>query len=153
MGRSFRRICCFFLPALLLVIVPLLALADGYSAELSALHFDIALQADGSALITETRELVFSGDHEFTRYGVNNVFTGPRTFTDWQVTLDGMPLPHLPAPNNDNRPTNTFAMEDRDGGNAVYICFRQQGDGQRTVHLSYRLENAVKLYDDMGEFF
>ena len=153
MGRSFRRTGCFFLLALLISIFPLTALAADYNAELSALHFDIALQEDGSALITETRDIVFTGDHEFTRYGVNNVFTGPRTFTDWQVSLDGMPLPHLPEPDNDNRPTNTFAVEDRDGGNTVYIYFRQQGDGQRTVRISYRLENAVKRYDDVGEFF
>ena len=153
MGRSFHRTSCFILLAQLLSIFPLTALAADDNAGMSALHFDIAPQEDGSTLITETREIVFTSDHEFTRYGVNNTFTGPRTFTDWQVTLDGMPLPHLPEPDNDNRPTNTFAMEDRDGGNAVYICFRQQGDGQRTVRLSYRLENAVKLYDDMGEFF
>ena len=152
MGRFFRRGSCLFLLALLLCVFPRLALAEDYSAELSALHFDIALQEDGSALITETREIVFTGDHEFTRYGVNNVFTGPRTFTDWQVALDGMPLPHLPAPDNDNRPTNTFAVEDRDGGNTVYIYFRQQGDGRHTFRLSYRLNSAVKLYDDVGEF-
>ncbi|MGN0763505.1 MAG: DUF2207 family protein, partial [Aristaeellaceae bacterium] len=122
-------------------------------AELHALHFDIALQEDGSALITETREIVFSGDREFTRYGVNNIFAGPRVFSGWQASLDGMPLPHLPQPDNDNRPTNTFAVEDREGGNTVYIYFRQQGDGIRVVRISYRVENAVKLYDDVGEFF
>ncbi|MGN1019716.1 MAG: DUF2207 family protein [Aristaeellaceae bacterium] len=152
MGRSFRRVSCFVLLTLLLSVLPLIALAADYSAELSAVNFDIALQEDGSALITETREIVFTGDHEFTRYGVNNTFTGPRVFTDWQVTLDGMPLPHLPEPDNDNRPTNTFAVEDKDGGTTVYIYFRQQGDGKRVFRISYRLENAVKLYDDVGEF-
>ena len=153
MGRSCRRISCFFLLALLLSFFPLIALAGDYSAELSALHFDIALQEDGSALITETREIVFSGDHAFTRYGVTNAFTGPRTFTDWQVSLDGMPLQQLPEPDNDSRPTNTFAVEEREGGNTVHIYFRQQGDGRCTFRISYRLENAVKRYDDVGEFF
>ena len=64
-----------------------------------------------------------------------------------------MPLPHVPAPDNDSRPTNTFAVEDRDGDNTVCIYFRQHGDGQRTVRIIYRLENAVKRYDDVGKFF
>ncbi|MGN0746686.1 MAG: DUF2207 family protein [Aristaeellaceae bacterium] len=153
MGRFFRRTGCFFLLVLALSVFSLTAAADEGSAELHALHFDIALQEDGSALITETREIVFSGDREFTRYGVNNIFAGPRVFSGWQASLDGMPLPHLPQPDNDNRPTNTFAVEDREGGNTVYIYFRQQGDGIRVVRISYRVENAVKLYDDVGEFF
>ena len=76
MGRSFRRTSSIILLALLLSILPITALAADYSAELSALHFDIALQADGRTLITETRKSLFTGDHEFTRCGVNNVFTG-----------------------------------------------------------------------------
>lgn len=70
----------------------LTAWAEDLGAKLNSLHFDIALQEDGSALITETREIVFTGDREFTRYGVNNFFTGPRVFCDWQVDIDGTPL-------------------------------------------------------------
>ena len=77
MGRSFRRTSSIILLALLLSILPITALAADYSAELSALHFDIALQADGRTLITDTRKSLFTGDHEFTRCGVNNAFTGP----------------------------------------------------------------------------
>ena len=41
MGRSFRRTSSIILLALLLSILPITALAADYSAELSALHFDI----------------------------------------------------------------------------------------------------------------
>ena len=80
------------------------------------MHFDIALQEDGSALITETREIVFSGDREFTRYGVNNIFTGPRVFSDWQVSIDGTSASQLDEPDNDilnvlmNMKTATIGM-------------------------------------------
>lgn len=152
MERSFRKLRCLFLVMLILSLFSAAAWAADYSAGLNSLHFDIALQEDGSALVTETREIVFSGDHLFSRYGVNNGFTGPRTFVDWQVTIDGTPASRLDAPDNDNRPENTFVVEDTDGGNTVSIYFRQQGDGTRVFRIRYRIENAVKLYADVGEF-
>ena len=153
MGRSLRRIRYCILFVLLISIFSLTALAENGSAVLNSLHFEIALQEDGSACITEMREVVFNGDREFTRYGVNNVFAGPRTCTDWQATVDGTPLTQLDAPDNENRPENSFAVEDGEGENTIYIYFRQQGSGTRSFQISYRLENAVKLYSDVGEFF
>ena len=44
-------------------------------------------------------------------------------------------------------------MEDGEGKNTVYIYFRQQGSGTRVFQISYLVENAVKLYSDVGEFF
>lgn len=35
----------------------------------------------------------------------------------------------------------------------VYIYFRQLGSGTRVFQISYCVENAVKLYSDVGEFF
>ncbi|MDY5220335.1 MAG: DUF2207 domain-containing protein [Eubacteriales bacterium] len=153
MGCSLRRIRYCILFVLLISIFSLTALAENGSAVLNSLHFEIALQEDGSACITETREVVFNGDREFTRYGVNNVFAGPRTFTDWHASVDGTPLNQLDAPDNENRPENSFAVEDGEGENTIYIYFRQQGSGTRSFQISYRLENAVKLYSDVGEFF
>ena len=102
MGRSLHRIRYFILFVLLISIFSLTALAEDSSAKLNSLHFEIALQEDGSAHITETREVVFNGDREFTRYGVNNVFAGPRTFTDWQASIDGTPMYQLDEPDNEN---------------------------------------------------
>ena len=95
MKRLFCRTRFLFLAALLLSLLSLTAWAEESSAVLHTLHFDIALQADGSAWITETREIVFSGDRTFTRYGVNNAFTGPRTMLDWQVAIDGTPASQM----------------------------------------------------------
>ena len=84
MRRSLHKILCFFL-FLAMLIIPLFSLtawAEDSSAVLNFLDFGIVLLEDGSAFITETREVVFNGDHEFTRYGVNNLFTGPRVFSD-----------------------------------------------------------------------
>ncbi|MGN0801380.1 MAG: DUF2207 family protein [Candidatus Faecivicinus sp.] len=153
MKRSLRKILCFFLVMLTIPLLSLTAQAEDSSAELHSLHFDIALQEDGSALITETREIVFNGEREFTRYRVNNLFTGPRAFSDWQVSIDGTPVAQLDEPDNENRPENTFAVEDNDEGNTVHVYFRQQGDGTRIIRIGYRVENAVKLYSDVGEFF
>ena len=153
MSRSLHRIRCFFLFVLVISIFSLTALAEDGSARLDSLHFDIALQEDGSALFTETRTIVFEGDRSFTRYGVNNFFAGPRTFTDWQVSIDEAPLSQLDEPDNENRPENSFAVEDGDGENTIHIYFRQQGSGTRIFQISYRVENSVKLYSDVGEFF
>lgn len=153
MKRSLRSILCIFLVLLIIPLFSLTASAEDYSAVLHSLHFDIALQEDGSALITETREVVFDGDHDFSRYRVNNMFTGPREFVDWEVSINDKPVPQLDAPDNDNRPENTFAVEESDGKNTVSIYFRQSGSGTIVFRISYRLENAVKLYSDVGEFF
>ncbi|MGN1307636.1 MAG: DUF2207 family protein [Faecousia sp.] len=153
MKRSLRKILCLFLAMLTIPLFSLTAGAEDSGAVLNSLDFCIVLLEDGSAFITETREVVFSGEHEFTRYGVDNRFTGPRVFSDWEVSIDGTPVPQLDEPDNENRPENTFAVEDNDGGNTVYIYFRQQGSGTRVFRISYRVENAVKLYSDVGEFF
>lgn len=153
MKRSLHKILCFFLVMLIIPLFSLTASAEDSSAVLNSLDFGIVLMEDGSALITETREVVFNGDHEFTRYGVNNIFTGPRVFSDWQVSIDETPVPQLDEPDNENRPENTFAVEDNDEGNTVYIYFRQSGRGTRVFQISYCVENAVKLYSDVGEFF
>lgn len=153
MRRSLHKIICFFLVMLMIPAFSLTASAEDYSAELNSLHFDITLLEDGSAFITETREVVFYGDHEFTRYGVKNIFTGPRVFSDWEVSIDGMPVSQLDKPDNENRPENTFAVEKTDEGNSVNIYIRQEGSGTRVFRISYRMENAVKLYSDVGEFF
>lgn len=50
-------------------------------------------------------------------------------------------------------PRTSFAVEDGDGENTVYIYYRQQSSGTRIFQISYRVENAVKLYADVGEFF
>ena len=129
MKRSLHKILCFFLVMLIIPLFSLTASAEDSSAVLNSLDFGIVLMEDGSAFITETREILFSGDHEFTRYGVNNIFTGPRVFSDWQVSIDETPVPQLDEPDNENRPENTFAVEDNDEGNTVYIYFRQSGSG------------------------
>lgn len=153
MSRFLRKLLCFSLVILMLPLFSLTALAQDGSAELRSLHFDIELFEDGSAYITDTREIVFTGDREFTRLGVNNFFAGPREFISWQVSIDGTPLSQLDEPDNESRPENTFAVEGGDGENTVYIYFRQEGSGTRVFQISYWVENAVKLYSDVGEFF
>ncbi len=152
MSRFLRRIVCFFAAVMVFAACSLTALAEDHTAYLQSLHFDIVLQEDGSAEITETREVSFRGDYEFTRYGFNNRFTGPRVFSDWQVTMDGESCSMLEAPDNEERPENTFAVEDGDGQNTVYI-YHRSNNTTRTFQISYRVENAVKLYADVGEFF
>lgn len=153
MKRSLHKKICFLLVMLMLPLFSLTALAKDSGAVLDSLHFDIVLQEDGSAFITETREVVFTGNHEFTRCGVNILFTGPRVLSDWEASIDRTPVSQLDEPDNDNRPENTFAVEEGDGENTVFIYFRQQGSGTRVFRISYRVENAVKLYSDVGEFF
>lgn len=154
MKHSLRRVLCLslFLVMLVVSLLPLTAGAEDYSAELNSLNFNITLLEDGSAYILETREVVFSGDHEFTRLGAGRAYTGPRMCTDWEVFIDGVSVPQLDAPDHDNRPENTFAVETGDGKNTVYVYFRQQGSGTRVFQIGYRVENAVKLYSDVGEF-
>lgn len=152
MKRSNSKILCFLLVVLMLPLFSLTALAADDSVVLKSAHFDIALQEDGSAYITETKEFVYSGDREFTRYVFNNFFAGPRVFSDWQVSIDGTPLSQLDEPDHDNRPENTFAVENGNGENNIYIYYRQKDSGTRVFQVSYRIENAVKLYSDVAEF-
>ncbi len=150
MGPDLRKITCMLLVVLLLPCLALPAMAEDYSTTLDSLHFDIQLLSDGSALFTETRVLTFRGDHEFTRYGFGNAFSGPRAFTDWAVSIDGVPLKMLSAP-DDDRPVNTFAVENGDGNNTVYI-YHSSRETTRTFVIRYRVENAVKLFQDVADF-
>lgn len=152
MKRSLRKILCLFLVMLIVPLFSVTASAEDYSAVLNSLDFRITLMGDGSACIIETREIVFNGDHAFSRYRVVNEFAGPRVFRDWEVSIDGIAVPQLAEPDNENRPENTFAVEEGDGENTVSIYFRQQGSGTRVFRISYWVENAVKLYSDVGEF-
>lgn len=93
MKRSLRRILCLIFVMMIIPLFSKTAWAEDSGAVLNSLDFGIVLMGDGSAFITETREVVFSGDQEFTRYGVNNLFTGPRVFSDWQVSIDGTDVP------------------------------------------------------------
>ena len=152
MKRSLRRGLCLIFVILMIPLFSLTARAADYSAVLNSLDFTITLMEDGSAFIVETREVVFTGDHEFSRYRVNNQFAGPRVFYGWNVWIDGISAPQLDEPDNDNRPENTFVVEDGDGENTVSVYFRQQGSGTRVFQISYWVENAIKLYSDVGVF-
>ena len=68
MKRSLRKILCFFLVMLIIPLFSLTASAEDYSAVLNSLDFCIVLMEDGSAYITETREVMFNGDHESVSY-------------------------------------------------------------------------------------
>ncbi len=128
------------------------AFADYYSAALDTLHYDITLENDGSAYITETRQLSFTGDHEYTLYGFKNTFKGPCVYSDWYAEIDGQPLELLDEPDDNFRPENTFAVENYSGGNTVYI-YHSSNDVDRTFKISYKVANAVKLYSDVADFF
>ncbi len=145
----------FFRLLIVVMFLPVFSLnasASSNTATLTSLNYDITLLEDGSAEITETREVWFYGGYEFTRYGVNNLFDGPRVFEDWQVMMDGAFFTMLEAPDNEERPDHTFAVENGDGKNTVYIYHRST-DVTRRFQISYRVENAVKRYSDVGEFF
>ena len=147
MKRSLRMILCLFLVMLFIPLLSLTASAEDSGAVLNFLDFSIVLMEDGSAYITETREVVFSGDNLLTRYRVNNLFTGPRVFSDWEVSIDGTPASQLDEPNDDNRPENTFAVEDGDGQNTVSVYFRQQGSGTRVFQIrNYLIRSVLTLY-------
>ncbi len=152
MSRFVRNILSLLMVVMMISVFSLTASADDHTTKLNSLHFDITLQEDGSAEIVETREVLFEGDYEFTRYGVKNSFTGPREFCDWQVSMDGEYLEMLDTPDNEERPENTFAVEDGDGQNTVFI-YHRSSNTTRIFEISYRVENAVKLYSDVGEFF
>ncbi len=153
MRQLFRKmLCCLIVVMLLGAVIPVGSAAD-YSAQLQSLHYDIAIQEDGSARITEYREIALYGDFTFTYYGIQVNYTGPRRISDWQIFINGEPMMQLNEPDDENRPENTFAVVEEEGGCTLYTYYRATGGTTLLFEIGYRVENAIKLYSDVGEFF
>ncbi len=133
----------------------LLGVAFGAGAEdrttyQRAADFQIEIEEDGSAIVSERWEVEFSGEGEFSRYGRVYLPSQRYALTDFRVSVDGEPCALLNASDED-RPEGHAAVYEDERGTVVEVYHRSENEA-RTVEIGYTIQNAVLLYDDAAEF-
>ncbi len=145
-----RRI--IFLVVVLLVCCTISPIRVMATATERAVDFVITINPDGSADFVETHTIGFSDSKDYSRYGRIYIYPEGRTMDNWAVTVDGESWEQLPEVDNDTRPDGTFAVEYTDEG-ATVTMYHRSNDEDRIFQLSYHVESAVNIYDDIAEFF
>jgi uncharacterized membrane protein len=144
-----KRIIIFAFSAILtaaFITIPVSA----STAAIRSGDYNITILENGNAEITETWVLYFGDDQSYSRYYRSYYKTDYYTMTNWAATLDGQDMKRLSAP-DDSRPDYSFAIEDTDSENIIHM-YHDSFDTERIFTISYTVENAVKVYDDIGDF-
>ena len=141
-----------FLVALILVCCSLFPAQVMADAREEAVDFHITINPDGSADFIETHTIEFSDSWDYTVYGRIYLYPEGRSYRNWAVSVDGKTWRQLPNADEDNRPDGSFAVEYNAEG-AVVTMYHRTNNANRAFTLSYRVENAVNIYDDTAEFF
>lgn len=145
-----RRV--ILLIAIMLVCCALSPVRVMATATEKTVDFVITINPDGSADFVETHTIGFSDSKDYTLYGRIYIYPEGRFMDNWAVTVDGESWEQLPEVDNDSRPDGTFAVEYNSDG-AVVTMYHRSNDEDRVFSLSYHVENAVNIYDDIAEFF
>lgn len=138
--------------AIMLVCCALSPVRVMATATEDSVDFVITINTDGSADFVETHTINFADSKDYTRYGRIYIYPKERSMVDWEVNVDGERWEMLSKADNDARPDRTFAVEYNDEG-AVVTMYHRSNDTKRDFTLSYHVENAVNIYDDIAEFF
>jgi hypothetical protein len=113
-------------------------------------HYDIEIQANGNAKITETWVLYFDDAIMYTVYFREYFKPGYYEITEWSATLDGRQMTRM-SEFNDSNPEYSFAAGEFSNGYLIEMYYRARAE-KRKFTISYTVENAVKLYDDIADF-
>ena len=137
--------------AILLLIAGFATPAAGASGpQIKSGHYDIAILENGDAEVKETWDVEFDNDGTYTRYRRFYARPDYHYMTNWAVSIDDREAERLPAP-DENRPANSFAIEESAQEYAIYIYYSSVYT-ERTFTISYTIENAVRIYDDVADF-
>ncbi len=123
--------------------------AWGASRSYSVDKVDIVarLLPNGNAAVTESITLSFKG--EYTRFIRDIPTEKPIQIKDIAISEDGKVYRQLKTPSAD-RPPDCFAVLDSDGKRNIEFYYRAK-DTRKTFILSYTIENAVQIHNDIAE--
>ena len=144
---NMKRIVIFALAVLFITAMAVIQV--NASPRIESGHYDIDILENGNAEITETWVVRFDTEQTYTRY-YRSYIKNYYNITDWSATLDGKKMNKLPAVDN-SRPDYSFAVETT-GNEYIIHLYNNSYDIQRVFTISYTVENAVKIYDDIADF-
>ncbi len=133
--------------AVALVVAPSIPTSEK-EYEISDADVAVKLQEDGSLLVTESLPFHFTG--HFTGAYRDIALTPPAKITGTSVSdrTSGRYRPGGNTALGSSDLPGKFGTENGDGGQRVVWHYRQQ-DGSRTFTLTYRVVDAVTVYDDV----
>ncbi len=129
--------------AFFLFTIPDTSYAKSYSID--AIVIEAEILGDGSLLIQEHRTYNFKGQFSWADYSLPLFQLG--RVTDFNIAENGTTYLQ-----NNNKSPNTYQLSQ--DANSLYVkWFYRARNERRTFTLSYRIENAVKVYDDVAVFY
>lgn len=121
---------------------------------INSADFNIIINDDGSAKITETWDVTYQKG-QFTRFYKNILTSLPESeyfsnIKNFTASIDGIPCNH--TTNTDSRPDGYFALT-KDGKIVTYELFKKSENQNRKFQVSYTLTDIVKLVNNEYYFF
>lgn len=113
------------------------------------LHYEVKLQPDGSAVVSERRDYDFErGSYTFAWFDL------ALEAEDVVVLEDGQPYARLDAPSS-SRPEGSFALSlnQDESSYRVEWYYRAEGPQERSFEIRYRIPDAALAYDDCTVYF
>jgi uncharacterized membrane protein len=136
-----------FLCAILLSAIFLPQTAEARSLRMNELVYEAELLPDGSMSVTERITVTFNGTYE--GYFVS-IPLDSTTISDITVAEEGVAYSFNPG--EDYGPPGTFLVK-QDSNEMLVDWSIDATDEQRTFDLSYRVNNLVKVHNDVAEFY
>jgi len=133
-------LCCVFA----LGLVP--AAAQGRNWRISDFHDTIAINADGSALVSEKITLVFHGQWHGIHRTIPVDYPGPRG-TNFTLYLD------VKSVTDENGSRLKYDSSRSGGYRDLKIYIPDAADATRVVNIDYTVRNGVRSFEDHDEFY
>jgi len=128
--------------AIIILFIPSTVFAKDYS--IPTANFDVQIQKDGSANVTETRTYDFSGSYSWADEWILK--------KEFRITNYELSEGNKKYAENATGLPGTFSVQDE--GNRIYIKWNYSAtDEEKTFTLSYKVENAVTNQKDISEFY
>ncbi len=145
-----KLVCCLIAVLLLLLLFPLAASARSYN--IPSARFDIRLNTDGSADVTENWTVTYAGEYSrfFKDITYRNQEEHYSSVEMLGVSIDGTEC--APTDDTENRPDYHYNLSSGTATQTI-SAYLASTDCTRVYSFRYRLKDAVKWVDDTYYLF
>lgn len=149
MKKSKKIACIFFFLLFLITIMPFFSASmEAKTFALPEVYIEAEIHPDGSLQVQEQWTVEFLGKASgFFRW---LPLEPPLSIVDISVSEEGEPYKFNPGAHHG--PAGTFFVKEKEDEVLVDWSFEAQEE-ERTFTLAYRLENLIKVHDDVAELY
>jgi len=148
--KLIRKIRSLIIVLLLIFLIFTNVYAADKSYSCDKLNINITLLDDGSALFEEYWTMSYEGGN-FTKFTRNIPLDSNYSISDFKVSENNMEYKRLDRFDS-NKPVNSYAIEKSNNMLNLEIYYNAKNES-RTFKMSYILNNAVVIHDDIAEFY